>query len=59
MLFRMEAMKELLQSDEQQKKEITLLKERVAILNKIMWLFGSGLTAMIVKAMFEMMTVAS
>jgi hypothetical protein len=59
MLFRMEAMKELLQSDEQQKKEITLLKERVGILNKIMWLFGSGLTAMIVKAMFEMMTVAS
>lgn len=59
MMFRMEAMKELLQSDEQQKKEITLLKERVSILNKIMWLFGSGLTAMIIKAMFEMMTVAS
>jgi len=57
-VFQMESLPALIDSDEDQKRELTLLKERVSILNKIMWLFGSGLAALLMQAVFKLIAVS-
>ncbi len=57
-VFQMESLPGLIESDEDQKRELTLLKERVAILNKIMWLLGSGLAALLMQAVFKLIVVS-
>jgi len=54
LVFEMEGVRELIRNEETQKQEIVLLKERVGILNKVMWLFGTGLIGVVCKSLFDM-----
>jgi hypothetical protein len=54
LVFQMEAVQAIVKGEEAQKQEIVLLKERVAILNKIMWLFGTGLGGVLCKSLYDM-----
>ena len=54
LVFEMEGVRELIRNEETQKQEIVLLKERVGILNKVMWLFGTGLIGVVSKSLFDM-----
>tara|TARA_R100001082_G_scaffold57144_1_gene31578 strand:+ start:653 stop:1114 length:462 start_codon:yes stop_codon:yes gene_type:complete len=55
LVFEMEGVRDLIKNEETQKQEIVLLKERVGILNKVMWLFGTGLGGVVLKSLFDMM----
>jgi len=54
LVFQMEQFDGLLERDDEQAKELTLLKERVAILNKVMWLLGTGTAGLLLKAVMAM-----
>ena len=55
MVFQMERFEVLLERDERQTKELTLLKERVGLLNKVMWLFGTGIAGLLLNAAFSVL----
>lgn len=54
-LFDLESFKEVVEEDKKQRDEIILLKERVSNVNKILWIVGSGVIGLMVKAIFSMM----
>lgn len=53
-LFDLETFKEVVEEDKKQRDEIILLKERVSNVNKILWIVGSGVIGLMVKAIFSM-----
>ena len=53
-LFDMETFREVAEEDKKQRDEIILLKERVSNVNKILWIVGSGVIGLMVKAIFSM-----
>ena len=53
-LFDLETFKEVVEEDKKQRDEIILLKERVANVNKILWIVGSGTIGLMAKAIFSM-----
>ena len=53
-LFDLETFKEVVEEDKKQRDEIILLKERVANVKKILWIVGSGVIGLMVKAIFSM-----
>lgn len=53
-LFDLENFKEVVEEDKKQRDEIILLKERVSNVNKILWIVGSGVIGLMVKAIFSM-----
>jgi hypothetical protein len=59
LIFQMESVQDIVKDEEVQKQEIILLKERVAILNKVMWLFGTGLAGVLCKSLYDMTVGAS
>ena len=56
LIFQMESVQDIVKDEEKQKQEMILLKERVAILNKVMWLFGTGLGGVLCKSLYDMMS---
>ena len=52
-LFDLESFKEVVEEDKRQRDEIILLKERVSNVNKILWIVGSGVIGLMVKAIFS------
>ncbi len=52
-LFDVESFKEVVEEDKKQRDEIILLKERVSNLNRILWLIGTGVIGLMVKAIFS------
>ena len=52
-LFDVESFKEVAEEDKKQRDEIILLKERVSNLNRILWLVGTGVIGLMVKAIFS------
>ena len=52
-LFDLENFKEVVEEDKKQRDEIILLKERVSNVNKILWIVGSGVIGLMVKAIFS------
>ncbi len=52
-LFDVESFKEVAEEDKRQRDEIILLKERVSNLNRILWLVGTGVIGLMVKAIFS------
>ena len=52
-LFDVESFKEVAEEDKKQRDEIILLKERVSNLNKILWLVGTGVIGLLIKAVFS------
>ena len=53
-LFDIETFREVAEEDKKQRDEIILLKERVSNVNKILWIVGSGVIGLMVKAIFSM-----
>ena len=53
-LFDLENFREVAEEDKKQRDEIILLKERVSNVNKILWIVGSGVIGLMVKAIFSM-----
>jgi hypothetical protein len=53
-LFDIETFREVAEEDKKQRDEIILLKERVSNVNKILWIVGSGVIGLMVKAVFSM-----
>ena len=53
-LFDLETFKDVVEEDKKQRDEIILLKERVANVNKILWIVGSGTIGLMAKAVFSM-----
>ena len=53
-LFDLENFREVVEEDKKQRDEIILLKERVSNVNKILWIVGSGVIGLMVKAIFSM-----
>lgn len=53
-LFDLETFKDVVEEDKRQRDEIILLKERVANVNKILWIVGSGTIGLMAKAVFSM-----
>ena len=53
-LFDLETFKDVVDEDKKQRDEIILLKERVANVNKILWIVGSGTIGLMAKAVFSM-----
>lgn len=53
-LFDLETFKGVVDEDKKQRDEIILLKERVANVNKILWIVGSGTIGLMAKAIFSM-----
>lgn len=53
-LFDLETFREVAEEDKKQRDEIILLKERVSNVNKILWIVGSGVIGLMVKAIFSM-----
>lgn len=53
-LFDLETFKDVVEEDKKQRDEIILLKERVANVNKILWIVGSGTIGLMAKAIFSM-----
>lgn len=52
-LFDLETFREVAEEDKKQRDEIILLKERVSNVNKILWIVGSGVIGLMVKAIFS------
>jgi len=52
-LFDIETFREVAEEDKKQRDEIILLKERVSNVNKILWIVGSGVIGLMVKAIFS------
>ena len=53
-LFDLDTFKDVVEEDKKQRDEIILLKERVANVNKILWIVGSGTIGLMAKAVFSM-----
>ena len=52
-LFDLESFKEVVDEDKKQRDEIILLTERMSNVNKILWVVGSGVIGLMVKAIFS------
>ena len=52
-LFDLESFKEVVEEDKKQRDEIILLTERLSNVNKILWVVGSGVIGLMVKAIFS------
>ena len=52
-LFDIETFREVVEEDKKQRDEIILLRERVSNVNKILWIVGSGVIGLMVKAIFS------
>ena len=53
-LFDLEAFKEVAEQDKHQRDQIILLKERMSIVNKVLWVVGTGAFAAVANAIFSM-----
>jgi hypothetical protein len=53
-LFDLETFKDVVEEDKKQRDEIILLKERVANVNKILWIVGTSTIGLMAKAVFSM-----
>ena len=53
-VFEVESFREVVEEDKKQRDEIILLKERVSNVNKILWIVGTGVIGLMVKAVFSM-----
>ena len=53
-LFDLEAFKEIAEQDKHQRDQIILLKERMSIVNKVLWVVGTGAFAAVANAIFSM-----
>lgn len=53
-VFEVEAFREVVEEDKKQRDEIILLKERVSNVNKILWIVGTGVIGLMVKAVFSL-----
>lgn len=53
-LFDLESFKEVVDEDKKQRDEIILLTERMSNVNKILWIVGTGVIGLMVKAVFSM-----
>lgn len=52
-LFDLESFKEVVEEDKKQRDEIILLTERMSNVNKILWIVGTGVIGLMVKAVFS------
>jgi hypothetical protein len=55
-VFKMEKFDELQEAGQEQSHELVLLKERVTNLNRIMWLMGTSIVGLFVKAVFNILS---
>ena len=53
-VFEVESFREVVEEDKKQRDEIILLKERVSNVNKILWIVGTGVIGLMVKALFSL-----
>lgn len=51
--FEVESFREVVEEDKRQRDELILLRERVSNVNKILWIVGTGVIGLMVKAIFS------